>query len=133
MHEAYAFFNEAHELITKLLILIRVNSQACISTAMVFFHKYVAKVNIKSEFDKYLVAASCLFISSKVCNKLFPVEDLVKKILNFEIIKNSINPNKETHNKQSHNQLHNNKIQTEELIFIIKEKIFCLNSTFIIL
>jgi len=93
---------------------------------MVFFHKYVAKVNIKSEFDKYLIAASCLFISSKVCNKLFPVEEMVKRILNFEIIKNTLSPSSlskvQLHNYNNHNN--NNQLQNEELIFKIKEMIF---------
>ena len=49
---------------------------------MVLFHKfYLFDPKFKNEQEIYTSAIACLFISTKVCNQLVPLNDLVKEFL----------------------------------------------------
>lgn len=63
---------------TKALLL-----QRCISTAMVYFHKYFTSLQIegsgkelKEDSDKYSLAIACVLVSSKTCDQLIPIKKL---------------------------------------------------------
>jgi len=60
------FFDEIHEYITKLALELSL-TQYCISTAMIFFHKYclIKKEGYKSILEAKIVASACLFIAIK--------------------------------------------------------------------
>ena len=52
--------------------------QSCLSTAMVFFHKYFINVKgFKDKLDKYMTCLACIFISIKVCNQLMPLKEII--------------------------------------------------------
>jgi len=86
--QIFEFFDRIHEFITKIALKLKLN-QICISTAMTIFHKfYILNPKFNSEDDRYLSAMSCLLISSKICNQLIPLNDLVKEYSTF-IVKRS--------------------------------------------
>ena len=81
--------------------------QNCISTAMVFFHKFfIFKKGFIDDFEKYLTCASCILLAVKVCNQLTPLEELVKFFL-----------------KQYNRQKSLNIAITDELVFDTCEKV----------
>ena len=79
--EIFDFFDEIHEFITKISIKLRL-SQLCISQSMTIFHKfYIQNITFMSEIEKLLYAIVCLFIGSKICNELLPLEKIIQEYL----------------------------------------------------
>lgn len=71
------FYDSVHSLITKITISLRI-PQVCISTAMIFFHKFsLINYVFSSEEDKEETALACLFLSTKVNNYLISLTRLV--------------------------------------------------------
>ena len=57
-------------------------AQSCLSTAMVFFHKYfLFKKVFSHEYTKYLTCCTCVFLSLKVSNLMIPLEKLLDTFL----------------------------------------------------
>lgn len=57
-------------------------SQSCLSTAMVFFHKYfLFKKVFSHDYTKYLTCCTCVFLSLKVSNLIVPLEKLIDTFL----------------------------------------------------
>jgi hypothetical protein len=53
---------------------------------MVIFHRYfIFKTYFENDLDKYLTCTACILLSSKACNQLCPLEDLVKYFLKLYI------------------------------------------------
>jgi hypothetical protein len=75
--EVLSFFDEIHEYITKLALELSL-TQYCISTAMVFFHKYclIKQDGFKTKLEAKLVASACLFISIKTNYGFISVEKI---------------------------------------------------------
>ena len=75
------YFDDIHTFITRLCLAEKL-PQSCISTAMVFFHKYfIQKKVFSNDLEKYMACAACILVSVKVCNQLTPLEELVKFFL----------------------------------------------------
>lgn len=75
------YYDDIHTFITRLCLAEKL-PQSCISSAMVFFHKYfILKKVFSNVLEKYLTCASCILLSVKVCNQLTPLEELVKSFL----------------------------------------------------
>jgi hypothetical protein len=75
------YYDDIHTFITRLCLAEKL-PQSCISTAMVFFHKYfILKKAFSNDLEKYLTCASCILLSVKVCNQLTPLEELVRFFL----------------------------------------------------
>ncbi len=57
-------------------------SQSCLSTAMVFFHKYfLFKKAFSHDYTKYLTCCTCVFLSLKVSNLIVPLEKVIETFL----------------------------------------------------
>jgi len=71
------FYDSVHSLITKISVSLRI-PQVCISSAMIFFHKFsLINYVFSSEEDKEETALACLFLSTKVNNYLISLTKLV--------------------------------------------------------
>lgn len=57
-------------------------AQSCLSTAMVFFHKFFLYKKVFShDYTKYLTCCTCVFLSLKVSNLMVPLDKLIDNFL----------------------------------------------------
>jgi hypothetical protein len=75
---AITFYNHVHETITFICKKAGLG-QICISSAMIYFHKYfIFKIFFKDEEEYYTVCSACIFIATKFTDELLSVIDLIK-------------------------------------------------------
>lgn len=78
------FYDSVHKLITNVSFALKI-PQVCISTSMIFFHKfYKIKGNVFNE-EKDIISLACLFLATKVCNFLVSLTRLIPA---YAIVKN---------------------------------------------
>jgi hypothetical protein len=84
------YYDDIHTFVTRLCLNEKLH-QSCISTAMVFFHKYfIFKKGFENDLEKYLTCSSCILLAVKVCNQLTPLEELVNLFLRQYIRQNNL-------------------------------------------
>jgi hypothetical protein len=89
-NRVFEYYEDIHAFVTRLCLEEKL-PQSCISTAMIFFHKFfIFKKFFENDFEKYLTCAACIFISVKVCNQLTPLKELVNFFLRLYIRQKNI-------------------------------------------
>ncbi len=93
--EVLRFYDDIHSFTTKIILNLKLpkiaakqnagghmEAQSCLSTAMVFFHKYfLLKKVFSHEYTKYLTCCTCIFLSLKVSNLIVPLDKLIDNFL----------------------------------------------------
>lgn len=93
--EVLRFYDDIHSFTTNIVLKLKLpkiaakqnagghmESQSCLSTAMVFFHKYfLFKKAFSHDYTKYLTCCTCVFLSLKVSNLIIPLEKLIDNFL----------------------------------------------------
>ena len=74
---AITFYNQIHEIITRICKEVKL-TQSCISSAMFYFHKFfIFKKFLKDEKELHIVCLSCIYIAIKSCDELIFIDDLI--------------------------------------------------------
>lgn len=77
------YYDNFHTIIKNICFAVKLG-QSVVGTSMIICYKYILNLpEVTEEASKHFISLACIFISTKICNKLIRLEDLVKVMLSL--------------------------------------------------